>query len=300
MRADVTHAIGAFQDIVDRGGPEPGDYPKLRAIAETLHAAEFVTRPGLSHRVATDDEIARFFTRNAAVFCSTASMQGFVRCRPHGYPGDFEVIERVYHRSVSTLSHLNLWDEFFHDSPPAMAVRNRALVFHGLAEEFAPQDLLSVACGPGLDLAPAVRDGAVVRAVLLDNDPNALRRAAVNLAGAPADIECREGNALRYRPDRRHDLVWCSGLFDYLSDRAAILLLRRLYDALAPGGVLAVGNFATGQASRAYMETVGHWLLIHRDARDIRALAAASGISPARTEVRTDDTGVNLFLVAHA
>lgn len=302
MRADVMLAIDALQEIVDRGGPTRLEYERIGQSITVLHDAEYLIENGLGRRAAPSSQVDDFFSRNRAVFGTTASMQGFVKCRPHGYAGDFEVIEKIYTQSVSALPAIRLWDEFFHTSQATEAVRNRAAVFAALVEEFAPQDLLSVACGPGLDVAAALRDGEspVVRATLLDNDPNALRRASVNLATSPLDIDYREGNALRYRPDRPHGLVWCSGLFDYLSDRASVLLLRRLYDALAPGGVLAVGNFATGQASRAYMETVGHWLLIHRSEEDIRSLAAAAGVPPQRTEVRTDDTGVNLFLIAHA
>ncbi len=302
MRADVTLAINALQEIVDRGGPTRLDYGGIGQSIAIIHAAEYLIENGLSRRATPCSQVDDFFSRNRTIFGTTASMQGFVKCRPHGYAGDFEVIEKIYTQSVSALSAIRLWDEFFHTSLATVAVRNRAEVFSSLVDEFAPQDLLSVACGPGLDVAPVLRseNGPVTRATLLDNDPNALRRASVNLSGSPRDIDYREGNALRYRPDRPHGLVWCSGLFDYLSDRAAVLLLRRLYEALGPGGVLAVGNFATGQASRAYMETVGHWLLIHRSEQDIRSLAAAAGVPRARTEVRADDTGVNLFLVAHA
>lgn len=302
MRADVVQAIATLQEIVDQGGPATEDYTRLAQTIAVLHGHEFVAENGLSRRAHPLTELDRFFADNARIFGTTASFQGFVRCRPHGYAGDYELIERIYHRSMSGYPDISRWDAFCLLNPSTEAVRNRAQVLGSLVAEFAPQDLLSVACGPALDVAPVLRDGdgPVGRATLLDNDANALRRAQVNLSGASRDIDYREGNALRYRPDRPHDLVWCSGLFDYLSDRAAILLLRRLYDALGPGGVLAVGNFASGQASRAYMETVGHWLLVHRSEPDLRSLAAEAGVPPARTEVRTDDTGVNLFLVAHA
>lgn len=301
MALSIMDALGVLQDIVDRGGPEVKDYADLAVGIETLHGAEFTLENGLSKRTSPRREVDDFFARNARTFCTTGSFQGFVRCRPHGYAGDFELIERIYNKSMSGFPDIARWDAFCLLNASTEAVRNRSAVFQALVKEVEPEDLLSVACGPALDVAAALTAGSsITRATLLDNDPNALRRAAVNLGGANLDLSYREGNALRCRPDRPHGLIWCSGLFDYLSDRASVLLLRRLFEALKPGGVLAIGNFAEGQASRAYMETVGHWLLVHRTEDDIRALAAAAGIPPGRAEVRADETGVNLFLVAHA
>lgn len=301
MATTVADALCVLQDIVDRGGPEVADYADLAVSIETLHQAEFVIENGLSRRAEPSSEIDQFFARNVRTFCTTASFQGFVRCKPHGYAGDYELIERIYNKSISGHADIARWDAFCLLNASTEAVRNRSAVFQGLVKEIRPEDLLSVACGPGLDVAAALTGGSsILSATLLDNDPNALRRAAVNLAGANLDLSFSQANALRYRPERAQGLIWCSGLFDYLSDRASVILLRRLYEALKPGGVLAVGNFAEGQTSRAYMETVGHWLLIHRTEDAIRILAAAAGIPLSRTEVRADETGVNLFLVAHA
>lgn len=301
MTITIADALGILQNAVDRGGPTPSDYADVALGVEALHRAEFIMEDGLSRRASPHPEIEDFFTRNVGVFGTTASMQGFVKCRPHGYAGDFEIIERIYFQTMSALPGVKLWDSFFHASSATHAVRNRCAVFQSLVAECDPHDLLSVACGPGLDVAAALTGGSSIRtATLLDNDANALRRAAVNLGAADLDLCYVECNALRYRPEKRHGLIWCSGLFDYLSDRASVLLLRRLYEALEPRGTLAVGNFAEGQSSRAYMETVGHWLLIHRTEQQIRALAAAAGVPPSRTEVRADETGVNLFLIAHA
>src|SRR5206468_1154521 len=40
-----------------------------------------------------------------------------------------------------------------------------------------------------------------------------------------------------------YDLIYCSGLYDYLSDRVCKTLNGYLYDLLRPGGALIVTNF---------------------------------------------------------
>ncbi len=44
--------------------------------------------------------------------------------------------------------------------------------------------------------------------------------------------------------DKDFDLIYCAGLFDYLSDPVAKITTRKLYDALKPKGKLIIGNFS--------------------------------------------------------
>ena len=76
------------------------------------------------------------------------------------------------------------------------------------------------------------------------------------------------------------DFIYSAGLFDYLNQRSFSALLSVLYDALSPGGHLAVGNVAKHNPSRFFMEYCLDWFLIHRTPADLlefaRALAPAT------------------------
>lgn len=278
-------------------GPEPHQYRDLVAAIEILHRSEFSERDGLSWRVHACPEIAEFFARNHDTFATPATLQGFARAKPHGYAGDFELIEKIYSSSHSPSEALRRWDEFFHLAPASQAVRNRSRLFSEVVRERECRSVLSVACGPALDVAAAVGAGGFECIEFLDNDPKALDRARANTPPSDATIRYSCRNALRYRPERSFDLVWCSGLFDYLVDRTGVLLLRRLMAAVAPGGALVVGNFHKDNPDRAYMETVGDWLLVHRTPESLRDLAMAAGMAANSIDIRTDATGLNLFLV---
>src|SRR6218665_670202 len=56
---------------------------------------------------------------------SAETAQGFSALRPHGYSGDFEIMERIYVQRISPAAHLQKWDRFFHAQPACLAVRNR-------------------------------------------------------------------------------------------------------------------------------------------------------------------------------
>ena len=295
--------IDFLQSVTDAGGPEQHEYEDVARGFESIRDREFSVENGLARRTSVDSGFADLVRRNWKVFNSTATMQGFARLKPHGYAGDFEIIERIYNSNISGDRDLKRWDEFFHTADAVQAVRNRAGVLVEMCGQTDPEAILSVGCGPGLDIRPILHAGGRLnRVVLLDNDPNALKRSSANLAlgaaesGIEIGIECR--NALRWKTEDKFDLVWSSGLFDYLADKTASYLIRRLGDVLKPGGRLVVGNFGMENSTRAYTEVVGDWLLIHRTQADLVRIAVDAGFPESSLRVEADATGVNLFLVA--
>ena len=92
-----------------------------------------------------------------------------------------------------------------------------------------------------------------------------------------------------------YDMVYCSGLFYYLSQRVC----RRLNDLfarlLAPGGLMMVTNVSDTNPSRAWMEYVLEWNLIYRDDSAMMEIAPLNG-GQFETVLNRDETGVKLFL----
>jgi hypothetical protein len=91
-------------------------------------------------------------------------------------------------------------------------------------------------------------------------------------------------------------VIWSAGLLDYFSDDTFQIFLRRYYRALAPGGVLVIGNFGPGNSSKAYMELVGEWHLRHRSEALLIERARSAGIAASKVCVDQEPEGVNLFL----
>ena len=93
----------------------------------------------------------------------------------------------------------------------------------------------------------------------------------------------------------RYDLIYCSGLYDYLNDRVIKALNAYLYDQLLPGGMLVVGNFAPCTPVRNFIEHLLEWFLIYRDANQLAALAPKQA-APEDCRVVAEPTGANIFL----
>jgi extracellular factor (EF) 3-hydroxypalmitic acid methyl ester biosynthesis protein len=92
------------------------------------------------------------------------------------------------------------------------------------------------------------------------------------------------------------DLIYCGGLFDYLSDQMCRQLVSLFYEWIAPGGLVLVANMNDQQRPFRYMvEYLLDWHLIYRDARCMASFA------PEKTDnwsVIGEPVAVNLFLEA--
>ncbi|MGP8055895.1 MAG: class I SAM-dependent methyltransferase, partial [Limisphaerales bacterium] len=98
----------------------------------------------------------------------------------------------------------------------------------------------------------------------------------------------------QFAADPGYDLIYCSGLFDYLSEPTCRSLGSLFYDWLRPGGAVIVANMSDSKPFRNFIEFVLDWQLIYRDSAKMRALAPER-IRDA-TRVITEPTSVNLFL----
>ncbi len=89
-----------------------------------------------------------------------------------------------------------------------------------------------------------------------------------------------------------YDLVYCAGLFDYLSDKVCSRLLQLFYRWTVPGGLVVATNVHPSNSLRRFMDYVVDWHLVYRTEADMTALAPGIGAQ----QVCSDTTGVNVFL----
>lgn len=288
--------------MAERGGPEPSEYARLRAMID--EGAEDM-RAGRVDRSVIGD-----YFRSLGPEFMNDSMQGFGLLKPYGYTGDFEIIDRMYTMRVSTNPSLTRWDMFYHDQSSPRAVRNRAIMFgeyisatvERLSAGGAVAKVLDVASGPARDVAWWLDANPTANAEIecVEKDPRAIvyAKSIIDRTARGHRVQFIQRDVLHYRTDKRFDLIWSAGLFDYLSDRLFVRLLRRLISMLAPGGMLAVGNFSSRNTSRNWMELFGEWYMGHRDGDELSRLARDAGAS--NVEIVSEAQGIQLFAVVRA
>ncbi len=283
-----------IRKMVEQGGPREEHYQEITKWINQIHSLATLGR-------ISQPELASMRAWFGSAL-SPSTIQGLALTKPHGYAGDFEIIDRIYQHYVSPDPHTARWDHYFHEQAGPKAVRNRKAYFHTLLDRHyasrQPLRVLKIASGPGRSMFEwfTANPSAAASFQCIEIDPTAIRYAS-NLNHQFLDrINFTQLNALLYKPTVQYDLVWAAGIFDYFPDPVFLSLFQRLLSAVAPGGELVVGNFSDSHPSRPYMEVIGDWHLYHRSAEKLRSLAEQAGILPENVLIGSEPEGVNLFL----
>jgi extracellular factor (EF) 3-hydroxypalmitic acid methyl ester biosynthesis protein len=240
--------------------------------------------------------------------------------KPMGYPGDFQIMNQVYdweRRGDGVYAKLmhRLGLEVAECIKTRMEVVLQQITSTLLAgRRERPARVLSLGCGSAreveLFLAAAGTTGEGAHFTLIDQEEDALRYASeknfpelLRLSGR-YKLQClnmtftdilRGMSGLDRLPTQ--DLIYSVGLLDYLTDRRATGLVHRLFEQLAPGGLLIVGNMNETALSNLWpMEFIADWTLEYRD--EVQMSRWTEGLQAAKFWTETDSTGrVRLLFV---
>lgn len=249
----------------------------------------------------------------------------FYRCftKPLGYAGDYEMVNMMFRNPAEGASLfakvMNIW---FLEQPPVVAHRNRIDYLYNQLVRFAAQQvahgrparILSVGCGPAQEVQrfmAAQEISSLAEFTLLDFNEETLQFASATL-GKLRNSHHRQtrlhfvqksvhriikesGKTVDSPPEKRFDLIYCAGLFDYLSDEVCRRLLDIMYNWLSPGGLLLATNVHTCNPSVGWMEHLVDWHLIYRDAPKMAALVPEQ-CPPDCVHIVAEPRGVNVFL----
>ena len=208
--------------------------------------------------------------------------------RPRGYPGDAGLLDFIYRSDAIAPDRVSeaglaVFRAMRVAAAPT-AVRNRQAIVARAVDTAAlelgrPLRIASLGCGhlAEAEAMAALDAGAIERLWAIDQDAASIAEVHRRFP-SPAVVGVRASvkEFLRGRVPEICDLdfFYAAGLFDYLPERAAKCLVRRMFERLRPGGRLLVANFLTGIPDRAYMEAVMDWWLLYRTEDEVAALDA--------------------------
>ena len=288
-------------------------FQKFEEIVEEMEATD---RP--MHRTYLQQRL------HPLILCAPFVHRTFTK--PLGYAGDYEMVNMITrNRPEGASLYAKVVNLCFVHQAPAAAHRNRlAYLTRRLVEESArvinggrTANIFSLACGPAVEVQDFLRAQELsnrVEFTLLDFNDETLdhitsvltnlkaklfRRTPLQFIKRSVQNLLKESVKTADRPtNRQYDFVYCAGLFDYLTDAVCQRLIALLYDWVAPGGLLLATNVdATLNDLRSFrhsLDFVLDWHLIYRRSSQFRALVPGS--IDGECSVKSDDTGVNLFL----
>jgi SAM-dependent methyltransferase len=244
------------------------------------------------------------FFRICGIF-DQSPMHRRTRTKPLGYAGDYLVIDWIYTQKTADSGLAKKIDELFHSYEAAQAVRNRKDYFVKLCAEMADEknsrvDVLDLGCGSCRDVVEAFHacnNGVQYHFHCVDQEPEAIEYARSLIRGTEAEsqirLDCR--NVFRFEATEQYDLIWSAGLFDYISNRAVSLLIKKSWRFLKEGGLFVFGNFGPENPTRKGMELVSRWNLLHRTADELIAICEDAGVAYSSLSVESEPLGINLF-----
>lgn len=224
---------------------------------------------------------------------------------PRGYPGDFETIKYLMEGINHSLPQDIGWycEQQALSCPLAQQHRNKVATQHQLIRSAIQraERVLCLAAGGAPDLQGLERDLELSEAhvVLNDTDMDALMFCASSLKQCASKLSYVCGNALQIVKSLAekgpYSLIIAGGLFDYLPDRVARLLLRKLRTTtglFADGATFWFSNIASANPFRCWIEYLADWRLVERSESDLLSLLTSSGIRQDDVKFETDSTGL--------
>jgi len=288
----------------------PAPQPKLEKFEAVANELEPDLRP--AHRTYMKRQI------HPLVLCSPFLYRSYQK--PLGYAGDYEIVSMMMRDPFEGASMFaKLVNRIFLNTSPVLAHQSRIVYLSGHLGAEARRVALkgeglrvyNLGCGPAREISQFLTEQDLsnrAQFTLLDFNDETLAYATRTLGEArtrahrASAIQIIKKSVHQILKDSgkagtapKYDLVYCAGLFDYLSDQVCKRLMNYFYDLLTPGGLLIGTNVSTANPSRNWMEYVLDWHLIYRNTAQFAALAPDR--APADSySVQAIGTGVNIAL----
>jgi CRP-like cAMP-binding protein len=312
---DAVEAVKSAMLETDRGlkTQKLGEDAAQSGVAEACDRLQTALREHIKRDGHLEGAIGTFVFRETFPFFMLSRFTDRAFTKPRGYAGDYATIEMIYEDTAAGDGRLGpLIDRWTLELPAAQAVKNRRSLLAEAIREVAarwpaaePIRVTSLASGPAREFFDVLTgaDAPNVMATCVDIDHEALAFASgiAQRLGLSTHFTFAQDNVVRLTQGRGHTalgpqaLIYSVGLTDYLQDAFVVNLIDWAHEMLLPGGTLIVGNVVPSNPTRAFMDHILEWVLIHRSEEELRDLFARSRFGSAPITFRTEPSGVDLF-----
>lgn len=239
--------------------------------------------------------------------------------KPFGYPGDFKIIDDIYRNEPSTSGYERLWDNYFQQLAISGATRERKSDFKKFLVDFIKENrnsdirIMNLASGPAREIKEIMDGGSNIDTESVtfdccDFDAKAINYASELLGNFP-NINFLEKNAVRLALKKdikkeipySYDIIYSTGLFDYLQDKIALRLIANLKKLLKPRGKLIIASVRDrySNPSVCWMEWVADWNLIYRNENEFKKIFLDAGFLPEDIGVVLQKSRVMQYCIAN-
>lgn len=328
LTADVLHLLRNFRTILERHesrgnghcAASPGPVDEALAICEEriipAWRQHWEHANALVEPLMAEPDRLRATKRFTELLITPEFLDGPIWRRsyekPLGYPGDYQVMNHVYawEREGETATG-KLLHRAGLEVAECIGTRMR-MIQQMIADEVAGRDtngmthITSIGSGPAKEVSNYLQADAIsapISFTLIDQEHQALEQAYSEIYPQTtrhqgrAAVQCLNMSFVDLAKKNRifpgvgpQDFIYSVGIVDYLTDRRARDLVTSLYDRLAPGGRLVIGNMRKTRLSNLWpMEFICDWSVYYRD--EVAMWAMVEGLPARSSKLETDPTG---------
>jgi len=221
----------------------------------------------------------------------------YIYSKPLGYPGDYIMMNYIYdyHKGkyLGKSSFEKLINHYTCNIPISCSNIRRKEFFKEkilkIIEEKNNAKILSVGCGSCRELIELLNEGKISKHLLftcLDFEKKTLNFVRNEIKKIEKKDKTKKRflsvsyinkNIIEIIEDQKfgekiegQDLIYVSGLCDYLGDKTNSKLIKALFQILNKKGTLIVSNINAENCShRAYYEFLGEWNMFHRNKEEL-------------------------------
>ncbi len=205
--------------------------------------------------------------------------------KPRGYAGDAVMMDYIYgleegwQPPTTSLLGQGVYQYTTRAAASAGVRARREFIAEKLDEvaRIKPlPDVLAVASGHlrEASMSSAVRRSKFNTFIALDADAKSLTE--VERSFARFGVQCELADIRKMLTGvmdfGTFDLIYSTGLYDYLNQKSAQKLSYHLFSMLKPGGKLVIANFLPSIHDIGYMEACMDWFLVYRNRMDMMGL----------------------------
>ncbi len=325
--ADFRYYLEKFENELERPYLEGSKdkvvkevYPLFKSLVDDIYTK---FKSYVEHLSSDDHETYKnYFQKQLHPVLLTSPFIKHTYRKPMGYAGDYEMVLKVLDKEIEGDTFLaKLLNIYCWNMSAAAAHRNRIKYLTDLIQEIICKkdnsNIMVIGSGPAreIQLFLETMDSKIKCSfTLVDFDSRALVYSQEKLLSQilknKADVKLYFNNKSVRQiiktkscdiENGKYDLIYCAGLFDYLSDPFCKKMLEIMTFQLKEEGLLVATNVTELNHYRYFMEFMGEWYLTHRSVDAMLMLVSElqkkyGGIN---ADCEVDNTGVNAFLNVH-
>jgi extracellular factor (EF) 3-hydroxypalmitic acid methyl ester biosynthesis protein len=222
-----------------------------------------------------------------------------IAVKPYGYAGDFQMMNYIYdYCNQDKWLGSNAYEKVINRYSTNLSICQgnifrKEFIKNEIKKEIQRKPnakILSIGCGPAREITEMIDEGVLnneAKYVFFDFEKQAIDFVKQLLKAKEHRIELKAEFVLSDIRDfilkgmpstlNECDLIYISGVFDYLKDQTCQRVMHNIVKLLVPGGRAIICNMSDEYAEdRAYYELLGDWFMYHRTAKKMYELVPAN------------------------